>query len=124
MWERRSFASAMPLEEIRTSHQDTLLGNVWHLVNPMLSVAVYYLVFAVFLNANRGIDNYVLWMMIGVFTFGLTNRSEARRCHCDHQQCRTDAFDADSRALLPVSAVFGRLLTFGSNWRCWSSSPC
>jgi teichoic acid transport system permease protein len=40
MWSRRDFAIALPLEEVRSAHQDTLLGNVWHLANPMLSVAV------------------------------------------------------------------------------------
>ena len=50
MWSRRDFAVALPLEEVRSAHQDTLLGNVWHLANPMLSVAVYYLVFGVMLG--------------------------------------------------------------------------
>ncbi len=113
MWERRSFASAMPLEEIRTSHQDTLLGNVWHLANPMLSVAVYYLVFAVFLNASRGIDNYILWMMIGVFTFGLTNRSVLAGASAITSNVGLMRSMRFPRALLPVSAVFGRLVTFG-----------
>ena len=38
MWARRDFAVALPLEEVRSAHQNTLLGNVWHLANPMLSV--------------------------------------------------------------------------------------
>ena len=113
MWERRSFASAMPLEEIRTSHQDTLLGNVWHLVNPMLSVAVFYLVFAILLQADRGIDNYVLWMMVGVFAFGLTNRSVLAGATAVTSNAGLMRSMRFPRALLPVSAVFGRLLTFG-----------
>ena len=69
MWARRDLAWALPVEEVRAAHQNTLLGNVWHLANPMLSVAVYYLVFGVMLNVSRAIDNYVLWLMIGVFSF-------------------------------------------------------
>src|SRR5262245_1438700 len=75
MWERRDFAIALPYEEVRSTHQDTLLGNVWHLANPMLSVLVYYLVFGVMLNVSRGVDNYILFLMVGVFVFHLTSRT-------------------------------------------------
>jgi teichoic acid transport system permease protein len=113
MWERRAFAIAMPMEEVRSSNQNTLLGNVWHLFNPMLSVAVYYLVFGVFLSARGGIDNYVLWLMIGVFSFGLTQRSVlagATSITTNAGLMRSMRFP---RALLPLSVVVGRLLTFG-----------
>jgi teichoic acid transport system permease protein len=113
MWDRRSFASAMPFEEIRSSHQDTLLGNAWHLLNPMLSVGVYYLVFAIFLNARGGIDNYVLWLTVGVFTFGLTSRSVLAGATAITSNVGLMRSMRFPRALLPVSAVFGRLVTFG-----------
>lgn len=113
MWGRRSFAVAMPMEEVRSSHQNTLLGNMWHLVNPLLSVAVYYLVFGLFLKARGGIENYVLWLMVGVFAFGLTSRSVlagATSITASQGLMRSMRFP---RALLPLSIVIGRLLTFG-----------
>lgn len=113
MWARRAFAVQMPLEEVRASHQNTLLGNVWHLFNPLLSVAVYYFVFGVFLSARGGIDNYILWLMIGVFAFGLTQRSVlagATSITTSAGLMRSIRFP---RALLPLSVVIGRLLTFG-----------
>lgn len=113
MWDRRSFAVALPLEEIRSSHQDTLLGNVWHLANPLLTVAVYYFVFATALRADRGIDNYVLWLMIGVFTFGLTTQSAIAGATSITSSLGLMRSMRFPRALLPVSAVFGRLVTFG-----------
>jgi teichoic acid transport system permease protein len=113
MWERRQFAVAMPLEEVRSTHQDTLLGNLWHLVNPLLSVAVYYLVFGVFLHADRGIDNYVFWLMIGVFTFGLTTRSVLAGATSITSNLGLMRATRFPRALLPISAVLGRLITFG-----------
>ncbi len=113
MWDRRSFALAMPIEDIRTSHQNTLLGNLWHLVNPLLSVAVYYLVFGVFLNASRDTPNYILWLMVGVFTFGLTNRSVLAGATSITSNVGLMRAMRFPRALLPLSAVFGRLLTFG-----------
>lgn len=113
MWDRRDFVVAMPMEEVRASHQDTLLGNVWHLGNPMLSVGVYYLVFGVILTASAGIDNYLMWLMVGVFTFGLTQRTVlggATSIGANQGLMRAIRFP---RALLPVSVTISRLLTFG-----------
>lgn len=113
MWARRDFAVALPIEEVRSAHQNTLLGNVWHLANPMLSVAVYYLVFGVMLDVSSGTDNYILWLMVGVFTFGLTNRcvlGGATSISNNQGLMRSVRFP---RALLPVSVVLSRLLTFG-----------
>ncbi len=113
MWARRDFAVALPIEEVRSAHQNTLLGNLWHLANPMLSVAVYYLVFGVMLNVSSGTDNYILWLMIGVFTFGLTNRcvlGGATSISNNQGLMRAIRFP---RALLPVSLVISKLLTFG-----------
>jgi teichoic acid transport system permease protein len=113
MWSRRDFAVALPIEEVRSLHQNTLLGNVWHLANPMLSAAVYYLVFGVMLNVSAGTENYILWLMIGVFTFGLTNRcvlGGATSISNNQGLMRAVRFP---RALLPVSVIVSQLITFG-----------
>lgn len=113
MWARRDFALGLPIEEVRAAHQNTLLGNVWHLANPMLSVAVYYLVFGVMLDVSSSTPNYVLWLMIGVFTFGLTNKcvvGGAASISNNQGLMRSIRFP---RALLPVSVIVSKLLTFG-----------
>jgi teichoic acid transport system permease protein len=113
MWARRDLAWALPMEEVRAAHQNTLLGNIWHLANPLLSVGVYYLVFATLLNVNRGIDNYILWLTIGVFAFNLTNKcllGGATAISSNQGLMRSIRFP---RALLPVSVIVSKLLTFG-----------
>ncbi len=116
---RRDFVLAMPMEQLRVAHQDTLLGNVWHLGNPLLTTAVYYFVFGVLLGVNRGVDNFILWLMVGVFAFGLTSRTSHRRRDRDLSSnrglMRAIRFP---RALLPISVVISRLLE-----RSASSSP-
>ena len=75
LWDRRDFAMAMPAESIRSRHQNTVLGNVWHLANPLMTVAVYLIVFGNVLGIDRGVDNYLLWLTIGVFAYRLTSAS-------------------------------------------------
>jgi teichoic acid transport system permease protein len=113
MWGRRALAMSMPMEQVRSKHQDTLLGNVWHLANPLLSVAVYFLVFGVFLNVSREIENYLLWLTVGVFAYGLTSRTiqnGATSIPANQGLMRSMRFP---RALLPISSAFADLLTFG-----------
>jgi teichoic acid transport system permease protein len=112
MWARRDFAVALPYEEVRATHQDTLLGNLWHLANPMISVAVYYLVFGVMLNISRGIDNYILFLMVGLFAFNLTSRcvlGGATSISSNQGLMRSIRFP---RALLPFSVIMSKLYTF------------
>ncbi len=113
MWDRRDFAVAVPLEELRTQHKTTLLGNIWHLANPLLSVAVYFLVFGVLLKADKGIDHFLLWLTVGVFAFRLTSSSVlggATSISSNKGLIRAIKFP---RALLPMSVVFSRVVTFG-----------
>ena len=113
MWARRDFVLAMPMEQLRVAHQDTLLGNVWHLGNPLLTTAVYYFIFGVLLGVSRGVDNFILWLMVGVFAYGLTSRTilgGATAISSNRGLMRAIRFP---RALLPVSVVISRLLNFG-----------
>jgi teichoic acid transport system permease protein len=113
MWARRDFAVAMPMEELRVSHQDTLLGNLWHLGNPLLTTAVYYFVFGVLLGVDRGIENFILWLMVGVFAFGLTRSTVTGGSTSITSNLGLMRAIRFPRALLPVSVAVSRLITFG-----------
>lgn len=113
MWNRRDFAVSVPLEQLRSAHKTTFLGNLWHLGNPLLTIAVFYFVFAKLLKVDRGIDNYLLWLTIGVFTFRLTSSSVlggATSISANKGLIRAIKFP---RALLPISVVISKVLTFG-----------
>jgi len=113
MWDRRDFAIAVPLEQLRSEHKNTLLGNLWHLGNPLLMIAVYYFVFGKLLQSNRGIDNFLLWLTIGIFTFRLTSSSVlggAASITNSKGLIRAIKFP---RTLLPISVVVSRLISFG-----------
>lgn len=113
LWRRRDFAVAMPAESIRAKHQNTFLGNVWHLGNPLLTVGVYLIVFGGLLGADRGIDNYLLWLTVGVFAYRLTSGcvlDGATSIGANQGLMRALKFP---RALLPISVVIGEVLTFG-----------
>lgn len=74
-WQRRSYVWYVATSELRSRQMNTVLGNLWHLLNPTLQIGVYYLVFGVILEVNRGVDNFIAFLTAGVFVYGLTQRS-------------------------------------------------
>ncbi len=112
MWARRDFALALPAESLRASHQDTLLGNVWHLLNPALSVMIYFIVFGGLLGVDRGIDNYMLWLSVGVFTYRLTSSSVQRGANAVTGNRGLMTSFRFPRAILPLAVVLTELTSF------------
>lgn len=110
VWNRREYAIEVPLSSVRAAHMNTLLGNLWHVINPLLLVGVYYLVFGVIIGTDRGIDNFLAFLAIGVFTFRFTQNAV--------QNCAGSIVGNDGlirsiyfpRAILPLSVVVEQLL--------------
>jgi teichoic acid transport system permease protein len=74
LWERRDFVWAVPIGQLRAQTQSTALGAGWHLLNPLLTAALYYLVFGVIFGGRGRIENYPAFLVVGIFTFLYTSR--------------------------------------------------
>lgn len=74
VWRFRAFALQLPVEEVRVQHLHTVLGHVWHLLNPLILTGIYLLVFGIILNIGRGVDNFVAFLIVGVIYFHFTQR--------------------------------------------------
>lgn len=112
IWERRQFAIASAFGELRSQHMDTTLGNVWHLLNPMLLIGVYYLVFDVILNFTRGIENLIGFLAIGVASYQWSQKSitsGAKSISGNEGLIRSLQFP---RALLPIGVTIKETLAF------------
>ena len=113
LWARREFAMAIPRAELRAKNQNTVLGGLWHVLNPLLLVAVYYIVFDLILNTSRGVDNFLAFLTIGVFVFHFTSKSvnaASKSITSNEGLLRAVAFP---RAILPLSVVLSEFLAFG-----------
>ena len=113
LWQRREFAIAIPAAELRAAHGDTMLGGAWHLLNPIFQIAVYFLIFGVILGVDRGVDNFIAFLAIGVFVFHFTSRSlsaGAKSITSNEALMRAISFP---RAILPMAAVFAEFAAFG-----------
>lgn len=113
LWVRREFALAIPSAELHAQHRNTILGGLWHLLNPVLQVAVYYLVFGKILEVDRNVDNFIGFLTIGVFVFHFTSKSMtagAKSITSNEGLIRAISFP---RAILPLAAVLSEFAAFG-----------
>ncbi|TYB46164.1 ABC transporter permease [Actinomadura chibensis] len=75
VWARRNFIWAFASAKNISMYTDSRLGQLWQLLTPLLNAAVYYLIFGLLLNTSRGIDDFIPFLVTGVFLFGFTQRS-------------------------------------------------
>lgn len=106
LWRRRAYVAYVSVSELRSRQMASALGNLWHLLNPTLHVAVYYLIFGVFIGGvARGVENYVLFLAIGLFVFADIQRSTVAGGNSlanNKGLLRSLYFP---RALIPITAV-------------------
>jgi teichoic acid transport system permease protein len=112
VWARREFAVAVPLGQLRAQHMDTLLGNLWHVLNPLLIMGVYYVLFGVILGTDRGIENFLGFLAVGVFTFHYTQRSVSTGAASVFSNAGLIRAIYFPRAVLPISTVIGQTVAF------------
>ena len=75
VWQRRHFILAYATARNVSMYTEARLGQLWQVLTPMLNSAVYYLIFGVLFEQNRGIKHYIAYLVIGVFIFAFTERS-------------------------------------------------
>ena len=75
LWQRRHFILAYATARNVSMYTEARLGQLWQVLTPLLNSAVYYLIFGIIFEANRGISNYTAFLVIGVFIFAFTERS-------------------------------------------------
>ena len=108
--ERRAYIWHMSLNELRNRQVTTVLGNLWHLLNPALTIGVFYLVFGLLLKTDRGVDNFLLFLTIGLFIFQFTQKATidgAKSIVANKALIKAIRFP---RALLPITSTFTELL--------------
>ena len=75
LWQRRHFIMAFATARNIAMYTEARLGQVWQVLTPLLNAGVYFLIFGLLLHINRGIPNYLGFLVTGVFVFNFTQRA-------------------------------------------------
>ncbi|MET9610280.1 ABC transporter permease [Streptomyces sp. NPDC006512] len=105
LWDRRHFVTAYATARMHATYSTAKLGQVWHLVTPLLNAAVYYFVFGIVMRASHDVPDYVPFLITGVFVWdfiGSSVNAGTRAVHGNLGLVRALHFP---RASLPLSSV-------------------
>ena len=109
--DRRHFVWAGARGEALTRYSNERLGVLWHVIRPMLDAVFYGVIFGLVLQMSRGMENYVAFVIIGIFMFQLSSRAisgGATLIRSSKAMIRAFAFP---KATLAVSDVIRELMT-------------
>ncbi|SDS19423.1 teichoic acid transport system permease protein [Paraoerskovia marina] len=110
LWQRRHFLVAEARAKVTAGTRETLLGTAWLILKPVLDGLTYYLVFGLLLQTDRGIRNFLGYLVIGVFMFSFTSRcvtGGAQSIATGRNMIRAFAFP---RASLPIAVILRELI--------------
>jgi ABC-type polysaccharide/polyol phosphate export permease len=98
--------------DLQAKYKGSLLGVAWSLVNPLLLMGIYVIVFSVLLKAVSGIPHYPLYLLSGLtlwVLFASSLQSAARSMLDNANLIKKTRFP---RQLVPFSVVATQLVTF------------
>jgi teichoic acid transport system permease protein len=113
LWGRRHFIGAYARARIQQENARNKLGEVWLVLNPILNAAVFYFIFGVLLKTSRGVDNYVAFLIIGVFFFTYLQRSISAGASSVSGNLNLIRAFHFPRAVLPLATTVKQLMQLG-----------
>src|SRR3954465_11042441 len=66
MWRRREFALELSRTRLRSQHFNTVFGQLWLVLNPLLLAGVYFVLVDIIRPSSRGLD-FFAHLMAGLF---------------------------------------------------------
>jgi len=113
LWQRRFFTWAYARAQNDAVNSENRLGQLWQLLNPVLNVAVYFLVFGVIFKQSKAIPNFLAFLVIGVFTFTFTQKATLAGAKAITNNLGLVRALHFPRAVLPASVTIRELITHG-----------
>lgn len=105
LWQRRHFVLEFSRATNASGYARSFLGQAWQVLTPLLNAAVYYLIFGLLIGTRKGVDNFLAYLVIGVFVFQFIQSSVtsgARSLQSHRSLARTLHFP---RAVFPISST-------------------
>ena len=106
VWSRRRLARYLVQADLHKNGADTLLGNVWWILDPLLQMAVYVVFVSVILQ--RGDEDYPLFIFCAILPWKWFSSRSTTRSPRSPAQERLIKQVQFPKIVLPVAATLGR----------------
>jgi teichoic acid transport system permease protein len=112
MWRRREFAFEMARTRLREQNFDTVFGQLWLVINPLLMALVYFLLVDILRGGGHRPEGFFAHLVAGLFVFQIIHNALTVGVRTVTKGGRLILNSAFPRALLPLSAVITSFLRF------------
>lgn len=111
LWRRRDFAFELARTNLRAQHFNTVFGQLWLIINPLLLAGVYFVLVDILRSGSRG-DEFFAHLMAGLFAYYFVQQSLQQGVRSVVSGGRLILNTAFPRALLPISSVITAFIRF------------
>lgn len=113
VWSRRSYIWYVSTNELRSRQVTNVLGNLWHLLNPALSIGVYFVIFGLLLDVgDRSSNNFFLFLTVGLFMFQFTQKTTTDGAKSIINNVGLIKAIKFPRAMLPITSTATETIAF------------
>lgn len=119
IWQNRRVIGLLVRRDLKVKYQSSVLGYAWSMLEPMAMAAVYFFVFGVVLNADRGMPEeasesggFLLFLVAGILawqSFG-ASLSEAPKAMIQHAKLITTM--KVPREIFPMATVTAKFVEY------------
>lgn len=123
VWEHRKVVGLLVRRDLKVKYQQSVLGYAWTMLEPLALTLVYWFVFGIVLDADRGIPDeakpyggFILFLVAGILpwtTFGAI-LSEAPRAMITHAKLITTM--KVPREIFPMATVGTKFVEYLLTW--------
>jgi len=108
-WRRRTFARTLAKYRIQSENERNRLGLGWVVIKPILNALIYGLVFGLILNSDSRPENFIAFLLVGVFIFEYFGSSFGQGAKAITSNTRLVRSLSFPRILLPVAVLLEQL---------------
>jgi teichoic acid transport system permease protein len=111
LWRRREFAAELSRTELRAQHYNTVFGQLWLVLNPLLLACVYFVLVDIIRQRTGGID-FFAHLMAALFVFYFVSDAVRQAVKSVTSGGRLILNTAFPRTLLPLASVISAAKRF------------
>ena len=111
LWQRRSFIWTLSTSQSINRNSSDRLGVLWTVLNPLLLIASYFLIFGLLVPTRKGVDNYVGFLALGVIIFSFTSSAVTKGAKAVTGHLGLVRALRFPRAVLPISETLTEFVT-------------
>jgi teichoic acid transport system permease protein len=104
LWRRREFALELSRTNLRSQHFNTVFGQLWLVINPILLGIIYFVLVDILRGGSRGAD-FFAHLLAGLFAYYLVNHAVTNASRSVVSGGRLILNTAFPRTLLPLASV-------------------